>query len=97
MTRILAFRNLLYNDSPLPSHAAANEGQSGPPQVIPDCPSPLPETPLSPRTCACGNPIASNVQYERLSGMCDSCIEADPDAAYESYTAALESYYEGRP
>lgn len=45
-------------------------------------------------TCECGNPLASNERYERMSGMCADCAKSDPDAAYLAFLAAEEAYTE---
>ena len=59
---------------------------------------PLEVTPTAPVSrhprCECGNPLASNVREERISGCCDSCIAANPDEAYARYLDALEAYDE---
>lgn len=41
--------------------------------------------------CECGQPLASNSIYERVSGFCDSCIQADPEAANLAFLAGQET------
>lgn len=41
--------------------------------------------------CECGQPLASNSIYERVSGLCDSCIKADPEAANLLFLAGQET------
>lgn len=38
----------------------------------------------------CGAAVASNVQMERVSGMCDECICDHPEVFEERYSAAIE-------
>ena len=42
----------------------------------------------------CGERLASNERSERMSGMCDACIEKYPEEFEERYAAAEESYTE---
>lgn len=44
--------------------------------------------------CECGQPLASNSIFERVSGLCDLCIQADPEAANLLFLAGQETQRE---
>lgn len=83
MSRLHVFRDMIHNES---------SSEETPEPRLPKTPFVAPGT--TSRRCECGQPLASNVRFELMTGMCDRCISANPEEANERWQDAMESYRE---